>query len=283
MFLIKSLEAYNSIFSIAEENNNLVHYTYTFDVFSFTEFEDELEGFLKISDNTPYHLQHEKIGLRIIKAYKKSRSEKSSTDGYIILLSGYAGSPFRDFESYFKIVVELVEDDIQLIFEQYNSNYVTYEIVPGFCSNQDISEAVRTMGDHEGTLKTEYDDINIKTKLISTCFGGNCGMLRFDERFFSGTLLGFTPFWYYTPSNAVRAGSPGVNFDKKILNLSTIDENHLKCDVIDGSVVNGIRKPILFSFVLDKPSGYKVFCKPETRNIKKRICFEYYNFFFRRH
>ena len=43
----------------------------------------------------------------------------------------------------------------------------------------------------------------------------------------------------------------------------------MKCDVIDGSVVNGIRQPILYSFVLDKPSGYKVFCEPETIHYKK--------------
>ena len=43
----------------------------------------------------------------------------------------------------------------------------------------------------------------------------------------------------------------------------------MKCDAIDGSVVNCIRQPILFSFVLDKPSGYKVFCEPETIHYKK--------------
>ena len=43
----------------------------------------------------------------------------------------------------------------------------------------------------------------------------------------------------------------------------------MKCDVIDGSVVNGIRQPILYSFVLDKPSGYKIFCEPETIHNKK--------------
>ena len=43
----------------------------------------------------------------------------------------------------------------------------------------------------------------------------------------------------------------------------------MKCDVIDGSAVNGLREPILFSFVLDKPAGYKVFCEPETDHFKK--------------
>ena len=43
----------------------------------------------------------------------------------------------------------------------------------------------------------------------------------------------------------------------------------MKCDCIDGSVVNGLRQPILYSFVLDKLPGYKVFCEPETIHYKK--------------
>ena len=43
----------------------------------------------------------------------------------------------------------------------------------------------------------------------------------------------------------------------------------MKCDVIEGSVVNGLRQTILFCFVLDKPFGYKVFCEPETIHYKK--------------
>ena len=43
----------------------------------------------------------------------------------------------------------------------------------------------------------------------------------------------------------------------------------MKCDVIDGSILDCLRQPLLFSFVLDKPSGYKVFCQPETIHYKK--------------
>ena len=43
----------------------------------------------------------------------------------------------------------------------------------------------------------------------------------------------------------------------------------MKCDVINGSVVNGLRQPILYSFILDKKPGYKVFSEPETIHYKK--------------
>ena len=85
---------------------------------------------------------------------------------------------------------------------------------------------------------------------------------KFDEKSFFSTISGFTPHWDFKSYNEY--------ISQKIINLSSIDKIHLKCDVIDGSVVNGIRQPILFSFVLDKPSGYKVFCEPETVHYKKK-------------
>ena len=46
---------------------------------------------------------------------------------------------------------------------------------------------------------------------------------------------------------------------------------HLKNDVIDGSTVSGVRQPIQFNFISDKPSGSKVFFEPETLHYKKTI------------
>ena len=109
----------------------------------------------------------------------------------------YARSPFRDFESYLRIVVDLDEDDIQLILKQYNANFVTYELDPGILAR----------------------------------FGGNFGTLRFDEKSFFNTLLGFTPYWDYKPNNSTHADSSGVYTSDKILNLGTIDKIRLKCDV----------------------------------------------------
>ena len=53
------------------------------------------------------------------------------------------------------------------------------------------------------------------------------------------------------------------------MNLNTTNKIHLQCDSIDGSIQNGLRQPILFTFVLDKPSGYKIFSEPETIHYKK--------------
>ena len=54
---------------------------------------------------------------------------------------------------------------------------------------------MHTLGDHKGTSKIENDHFGTKTKLTLTRFGGTFGTLRFDEKFFFGSLLGFTPYW----------------------------------------------------------------------------------------
>ena len=48
-----------------------------------------------------------------------------------------------------------------------------------------------------------------------------------------------------------------------------MNEIHLKWDVIDDSVVKGIRELTLFSFILDRKPGFKVFCEPETIHYRK--------------
>ena len=95
------------------------------------------------------------------------------------------------------------------------------------------------------------------------------GTLRFNDTSFFHTLLGFTPYWDYKPTNSNRDAIRGVYTSNKILNLSSTNKIHLKCDCIDGSIQDGVRQPILFSLVLDKPSGYKIFSEPETIHFKR--------------
>ena len=75
------------------------------------------------------------------------------------------------------------------------------------------------------------------------------------KRFFS-TILGFNPYWDFQHFNEC--------ISQKIVNLSTRNKLQLNCDVIDGSIVDSLRQPILFCFVSDKPTRYKLFCEPET-------------------
>ena len=117
------LEVYNSIFNMTKENNKFELYTDTFDEFSFHELQDAFAEILNIPTITDDHLDDKATADRIAEIYWKLRSDKSSHDGYIILLMGYARSPFRDFESYLRIAVGLEEDNIRLILKQYNEEF----------------------------------------------------------------------------------------------------------------------------------------------------------------
>ena len=91
----------------------------------------------------------------------------------------------------------------------------------------------------------------------------------FDRESNFNNLLGFIPYWDYNSNNEWNG--------QKITTTNTIDKIRLNCDCVVEFVVKAVREPILFSFDLDEPPGYKIFCEPETPHYKKnRICFEHH-------
>ena len=271
---LTNLEVCNSIFNITEENNKFELYRDTSAKFGFLELKDAIEDILNISHITNKHLDDEILGPRIIDEFIKLSNEKKNSDGHMIMLLGYSASSFPDFESYSRLVIGLDEEDIQLILKEYNSHFITYELTPGIYTIQDISDAIQTFSGHEETIQLEHDDISMRTTIVLKFKNEKVkfalGTLRFDKQSFFHTLLGFSPYWDYKPNNSNHVLVPGFYPSHRIiLILNTIDKIHLKCNVIDGSIIDEVRQPILYSFALDKPSGYKVFCEPETIFYKK--------------
>ena len=72
----------------------------------------------------------------------------------------------------------------------------------------------------------------------------------------------------------------GTYLSQKPTNITEIDEVHLNCDCIDGSVVNGVRERILFSLAIDKPPRHKMYKEPRIELFKKaqQIDFVSYHF-----
>ena len=62
---------------------------------------------------------------------------------------------------------------------------------------------------------------------------------------------------------------PGSYKSDKPIFITRIDKAHLKCDCIQGSVVNGAREPILYSFALGKPPGHGIYNQPRVKLLKK--------------
>ena len=266
MIGLTDLEIYNSIFNITEENNKFEDYKFPEDKIggiSYILFRDEIEKDLDISDITAADLQDDIIGSIIIEEYNEQVTKRMEDEQYMNILSIYTSSVFQEFESFLRTQIDLVEDDIKLVSDEYNSSFITHELPSGIYTFKYISEVLLNFlqSEYKGEINkivTEYDDITRKTKLVA-----KPGIIatRFDEKLFFTIILGFTP------------GSDYKHYykyiSKKIVNLSNTNRIHLRCDCIAGSIQNGLRQPILFSFVLDKPSGYKVFCEPETIHYKK--------------
>ena len=53
------------------------------------------------------------------------------------------------------------------------------------------------------------------------------------------------------------------------INITGIDKVHLKCDCINGSIVNGVREHILFSFAFSSPPGHKTYKETRIKLFKK--------------
>ena len=42
----------------------------------------------------------------------------------------------------------------------------------------------------------------------------------------------------------------------------------MKCDCLNGAILNGMEEPLGFNFILDEPRGYIICCKRETIQLK---------------
>ena len=109
------------------------------------------------------------------------------------------------------------------------------------------------------------DDIRMKSNLKTN------QTLVFTQKSFFYTTLGFTKSRCYPLDDIdgfyqLIAGS--YKSDKPI-NLTGTDKIHLKCDCIQGSIINGVREPILYSFALISPPGHKIYKEPRIKLLKK--------------
>ena len=109
------------------------------------------------------------------------------------------------------------------------------------------------------------DDIILKSnlKIIQT--------LTFTNKSFFYTLLGFTQS-HQGPLNDIEGFYQilrGSYKSDRPINLTGIDKIHLKCDCIQGSILNGVREPILYNFALSSPKGHKIYKEPSIKLFKK--------------
>ena len=194
------LEVYNSVFNITEENNKFQLYKFPDEKsggISYIKVRDEIERDLGISDITATDLQDDIIGPIIIEEYREQVTKRMKDDKYRKILAIYTSSVFQDFKSFLRTQIDLVEDNIKLVLDEYNSSFITYGVDPGIYTFKDISEALFNIVQSEypgpsNVIDIEYGDITMKTKLVVR---DGIIAIRFDEKSFFSTILGFTPGW----------------------------------------------------------------------------------------
>ena len=140
-----------------------------------------------------------------------------------------------------------------------------YSLNPGIYEVIDLNNTLNYILPDVVKVNITIDDIRLKSNLKVT------QTLIFTEKSFFYTILGFTQSHSYPLDDIdgfyqLIAGS--FESDKPI-NITGIDKIHLKCDCIQGSIVNGIREPILYSFALSSPPGYKIYEEPRVKLFKK--------------
>ena len=136
---------------------------------------------------------------------------------------------------------------------------------PGIYEVFDLNNILRHILPDNVKVSVTIDDVRLKSNLKTN------QTLIFTNQSFFYTILGFNRS-HSSPLDDIEgfyqliAGS--YKSDRPI-NITGIDENHLKCDCIQGSIVNGIREPILFSFALSSPPGHKIYKEPRVKLFKK--------------
>ena len=173
MLGLVKLEVYNSIFNITEVNNKFKLYNFPDERAGGVTYEkvrDDIEKDLGISEITATNLQDDIIGPIIIEENRNQVTKRIKDDKYkyMEILARYTSSVFQDFESFLRTEVDLIEDDVRLVLDEYNSSFITYELDPGIYTFKDISKALFNIlqpeyDGYRNSIEIEYDDITMKT------------------------------------------------------------------------------------------------------------------------
>ena len=237
MMGVTSLEVYNTLYNITEKNNKLKILLKDEQLKSLnvdTQLVMNVEYLYKISDV-------KKINTFMGDSYSKNKKPIK-----------------KDFDKLKKIINQInqntegalhIKGKTTIIIPEFEieNDFVEIELTPGVYELVDINRIMKQKlsdSDFEFEFNIEADTISMKSVLTTS------NPIYFNSKL--NELLGFTNTHYIE----------GNHISEKPVMITTTDKVHLKCDCVDGSIVNGIREQILFSFILCAPPGYKIIKEP---------------------
>ena len=266
LLAVNSFECTNSVFNITDDNNS-------FSIIIPGHYESELAE--KIVDELNRILELKTLELHVNEVRKRGNIIKIEDKQYKLsdfdnqkyeIIEELKNVKYNDHEdlvyrmrlSYDEIMDKLDLKYIPTKRTGYSLHVDIYEII-------DLNNILKHILPDNVKVNITIDDIRLKSNLKIN------QTLIFTEKSFFYTILGFTQS-HQGPLNDIDgyyqliAGS--YKSDKPI-NITGIDKIHLKCDCIEGSIVNGTREPILYSFALSSPPGHKIYKEPRVKLFKK--------------
>ena len=169
---------------------------------------------------------------------------------------------FRDLED----IVYSLQLTYDAIIDFLDVKYITgstkgYTLPPGIFEISDNIMMLKSLLPDEAKKNISIDDIRLKTNLTTK------KTIRVTKRSFFYVILGFTKSHSGPPVDfeGFIQMIPDTCKSYKPVNINGIDENHLKSDCIQGSIVNSIHQAILYSFALRSPPGHKINKDPRIK------------------
>ena len=143
----------------------------------------------------------------------------------------------------------------------YSHKKTGYSLNPGVYEVLDSKKTLKFILPDNVKVSVTIDDVRLKSILKTN------QTVIYTEKSFFYTISGFTTSRFYPLDdiNEFCQLIAGSNKGDKPINITGIDKVHLKCDCIQGSIVNGFREPILYSFALSYPPGHKIYKESRTK------------------
>ena len=266
LLAVSSFECTNSVFNINDENNSFSiiipgHYQNKTDEKTINDLNKLLE--LK---SLELHVEEVKKRGNKIKIEDKEFILSDFDDQKNEIIEEIKNAKYNDLED-LVYRMRLSYDEIMDILDL---NYIPtrrtgYSLNPGIYEVIDLNNTLKYILPDVVKANITIDDIRLKSNLKIN------QTLIFTEKSFFYTILDYTQSHYYPLDDIdgfyqLIAGS--YKSDKPN-NITGIDKVHLKCDCIQGSIINGVREPILFPFALSSPPGHKIYKESRSKLFKK--------------
>ena len=266
LLAVSLFECTNFVFNITNENNSFSiiipgHY----ETESAQKTIDELSNLLELRSQNGIELHVEQVtkkGLILINDYSLS-SLGMFKDEILEELKNVKYNDLEDLVYRFKLTYDEIMDILDLKY--IPTKRTGYSIEPNIYNVVDLNKTLINIPPNNVKIDVTIDERKYKTDLKIN------QTLIFTNKSFFYTILGFTQS-HQGPLNDIEGfyqKLPGSYKSDKPINITGIDKVHLKCDCIDGSIVNGVREPILYSFALDQPPGHKIYKEPKVKLFKK--------------